>query len=272
MLVDNRIITVDLSHGSADYTSVNEAIRAAADGDTIVLRAGSYEEKILLDKGVHIAVDPEAEPGDTIVTSGCIATANAVGASITNLVIQQLVDIRGGNLLLQNCELTQGSDGVRICTGANPTIRQCKIHNCLYAGIYVQEGGSGLITGCDISNIKGGDGIHCKGSSEALQIKENSIHDCAAGNGIYFRKAAKGLVEGNVISTIQQFGIYIQSGSDPVVARNQVELCGIHCLMVSKEGNGSIKDNSMSGSVRIYKGCAPVLGANVVTGTLDTEA
>eukprot|EP00744_Colponema_vietnamica_P010646 GILI01015031.1.p1 GENE.GILI01015031.1~~GILI01015031.1.p1 ORF type:complete len:273 (-),score=51.85 GILI01015031.1:109-927(-) len=265
-LLDTRVLTVDLNNGGSEYSSINEAIRAAAEGDTIMLRAGSYEEKILLDKVVHIGVDPEAEPGDTVVTSGCIATAP--GGSITNLVIHQTVDIRAGSVLLQNCEVTLGPDGIRVCSGATPSIQQCKIHNVKYAGIYLQEEAGGSVIGCAISNVSG-DGIHAKGTKESLIIKENNITQCD--NGIYMRKGARATVEGNAISTINQFGIYIQSGSDPVISRNQVAQCGIHGIFISKEGNGNIKDNTVSGSVRIYKGCAPVLGANMVSGKLEAD-
>ena len=282
-LLDTRILTVDLSLNDAasspggaappnTYGSINEAIRAAADGDTIVLRAGSYEERVLLDRGVHIAVDPEAEPGDTVVTSGLICTVPSSlssAASVTNLVIQQMVDVRAGSVLLQNCEVSMGSDGVRICTGASPTIRQCKIHNCQGAGVYAQEGAAGSIVGCDISNVRG-DGIHCNGTLATLEIRDNTIHHCA--NGVYFRKGARGTVEGNTISNITQFGVYVQSASEPAIARNQIDSCGIHGVLVSKAGGGSIKDNAVSGSVRIYKGCTPVLGTNVVTGTMEAEA
>lgn len=266
-LLDTRVLTVDLNKGGAEYSSINEAIRAAAEGDTIMLRAGSYEEKILLDKAVHIGVDPEAEPGDTVVTSGCISVAN--GGSITNLVIQQMVDIRAGSVLLQNCEITLGSDGIRVCSGANPTIQQCKIHNVQYAGIYFQEEASGSVVGCAISNVRG-DGIHLKGSKESTIIRENNIAACD--NGIYFRKGARAMVEGNLISNITQFGVYIQSGSDPIISRNQIAQCGIHGIFLSKEGGGNIKDNTVNGSVRIYKGCAPILGANMVSGKLEAEA
>lgn len=249
---------------------MSEAIRAAVAGDTILLKAGFYEEKILMDKAVHIVVDSEAEPGDTVVTSGMICTAP--GGSVTNLVIQQLVDIRSGAVLIQNCEITLGSDGVRVGPGANPVVKDCKIHNIQGggAGVYFQEGALGTIDGCHISNVRN-DGVHVK-AAEGATIVNCEINDCP--NGIYFRMGAKGFVEGCSIHHCSQFGIYIQSGSDPLVVKNAIDHCDIHAILVSQKGGGTLRDNVVTAacSVRIYAGCSPVLGINNFAGLVEQEA
>ena len=269
--MESRILVVEPgTGGAAEFSSISEAIRAAVVGDTILLKAGFYEEKVLMDKAVHIVVDSEAEPGDTVVTSGMICTAPS--GSITNLVIQQLVDIRSGGVVMQNCEVTLGSDGIRIGAGANPTIKDCKIHNIQGggAGVYFQEGSLGTLEGCHISNVRN-DGVHVK-ASEAATIINCEISHCP--NGVYFRQGARGLVEGNAIHHCTQFGIYIQSGSEPIVSKNSIDTCDIHAVLVSQKGGGTIRDNVVTAacSVRIYAGCSPVLGINSFAGLVEQDA
>jgi len=50
---ENKTIYVD-DDGTADYTSIQAAINAAADGDTIFVYAGEYRESLNIDKSLHI--------------------------------------------------------------------------------------------------------------------------------------------------------------------------------------------------------------------------
>ena len=46
-------ITVD-DDGDADYEKIQDAINASADGDTVMVRAGFYEERLLVHKSISL--------------------------------------------------------------------------------------------------------------------------------------------------------------------------------------------------------------------------
>ncbi|CUI12364.1 Hypothetical protein, putative [Bodo saltans] len=262
--MDRRQLVVD-TKGGADFTSIADAVRAAAPGDAVVLRMGLYEEKVHLSKDIEVCLDAGVEPGEAIINSGVIVTATVV---LRNVYIEQVVDVRKGSATLFSCNLSQGSDGVRVCTGAKASLNECVIHDITVGGdgVYVQEGGAVELIKCDIGNCRV-NGVHAKGGE--VTVKECRIHDCDF--GLYFRKGARGAVEGNILERIKSFGIYVTGGSDPVILKNQVKLCDIHGVMISQQGAGTLRDNEVDASVRILRGCAPTLNVNQITGRIDNE-
>lgn len=262
--MDRRQLVVD-TKGGADFFSIADAIRAAAPGDAVILRMGLFEEKVHITKEIELIADASAERGEVIINSGIIVSANA---TIRNIFIQQQVDVRKGVAVLSGCDVSLGSDGVRVCTDAKATLSECSIHDVNLGGdgVYVQEGASVEIHKCDIWGCRV-NGIHVKGG-EAI-IKESRIHDCDF--GVYFRKGGKGSVEGCTLERIKSFGIYVTAGSDPLILRNTLRLCDVHGVMVSQQGSGNYRDNTVEASVRILKGCTPTLNINHISGRVDNE-
>jgi len=262
--MDRRQLTVD-TKGGADFLSIADAIRAAAPGDAVILRMGLFEEKVHVTKEIELIADGAAERGEVIINSGIIISANA---TIRNVFIQQQVDVRKGVAVLLGCDLSLGADGIRICSDAKATLTECSIHDVSTGGdgVYVQEGGNVEITKCDIFNCRV-NGVHVKGGEAT--VKETRIRDCDF--GVYFRKGGKGSVEGCTFERIHSFGVYVTGGSDPLILHNTLRLCDVHGVMVSQQGGGNYRDNTVEGSVRILKGCTPTLNINHITGRVDNE-
>lgn len=262
--MDRRQLVVD-PKGGADFSSIADAVRAAAPGDVVVLRMGLYEEKVHLVKELEVTVDPSTERGEVIINSGIIVTANV---TIRSVFIQQQVDVRKGIATLIGCDISLGTDGVRVCTDAKVVLTECNVHDINVGGdgVYVQEGAHAEITSCNIWGCRV-NGVHVKGGDAT--IKDCKIHDCDF--GVFFRKGGRGSVENNSIERIKSFGVYVTSGSDPMILKNSLKLCDVHGVMVSQQGSGSYRDNSVEGSVRILRGCTPTLNVNSITGRLDNE-
>eukprot|EP00760_Papus_ankaliazontas_P011600 PhM_4_TR14874/c0_g1_i1/m.30122/K10297/FBXO11; F-box protein 11 len=261
---DERVFTVN-SSGGADFRTITEAIRTAAAGDVIIVKMGSYDEKVVLDKEVTLTGDRSCEPADVVITGGLVALS---GGSISRLCFTQFVDIRSGNVRMENCDISQGYDGIRVCKEAYPSIVRCQIHAGQQGGdgIYFQEGARGVVEECEIFGNRV-NGIQVKGADVVL--RRNKIHDCQY--GVYFRLGGHGTVEDNVIEKVTTFGVYIIGGSDPVVCNNHVSQCGVHGILVSQGGAGNLRDNTVMGNVRVHRGCAPTLGMNNIQGRLDNE-
>lgn len=263
-MADTRVYVVNVK-GGAEYVSINDAIKAAVDGDTVQVHMGQYDEVILLDRAVNIVPEPGIEVLDVVVTGGAVCTANG---SISGISIQQLVDIRQGRPTLRNCDLSLGTDGVRVCTGSDATLQDCRIHGSQSGGdgVYVQEGGKVTISGCELFHHRV-NAIHVNGGE--AHVTTSKIHDCPF--GVYFRKGGKGLVESNTIDNVSRFGVYLVQSSDPLVTKNTIMNCGVSGIMIAQGALGQIKDNMVHATVRILRGCAPTLGANTINGHFDNE-
>ena len=263
--MDRRVLTVD-AKGMADFSRISDAIRAAVSGDIIALKMGLFEEKVHITKDIELTTDRDVEVGEVIVNSGIIIASS--GVVIRNIHIQQQVDVRQGSVVFDKCDFSQGADGVRVLTGATAKLQSCRIHNVVTNGdgVYVQEGAKAELEDCDIVDCRV-NGVHVKGGD--VSIKKCRISGCDF--GVYFRKGGHGVVDECTVDRIKSFAVYITGGSDPLIARNIIKNSDIHGIMVAQQGGGILRDNTIEGSVRILRGCTPILNVNTVTGRVDNE-
>ena len=263
--MDRRVLVVN-GKGGSEYTTITEAVKASVDGDTILVRVGQYEEKLVLDKSVSIIAEDHTEVADIIISGGVVITQGS--GSIKNISIQQALEIRGGTPHIEGCDVSQGSDGIRVLNDSNPHISKCSIHGAQSGGdgIYFGKGSKGTVEECDIHSNRV-NGIHVNGAEVVL--RQNKIHDCPY--GMYFRNNGKGVAENNIVDNVACFGIYVVNGADPLIVKNNVLNCAVHGVMISSGGSGNFKDNTVHGSVRILRGCMPTLGVNTFAGRIDNE-
>ncbi len=109
--------TVD-PNGNGDYASLTEAVAAAADGDTLILAGGTYDDSretfpILVEKQLTIS----AKEGETpVIASPRLVPAlelNADGIRVSGLQIDFLRSgmwIQGDDVAVENCRLSLGSE------------------------------------------------------------------------------------------------------------------------------------------------------------------
>eukprot|EP00755_Sulcionema_specki_P007413 Sspe_Gene.38221::Locus_18423_Transcript_1_1_Confidence_1.000_Length_714::g.38221::m.38221 len=213
VVADARHFVV-MANGSADFRTISDALREAADGDTITVKIGQYDEKVVIDRSVHIQGDSTAEVSDVIINGGVVCRA---GGSLKNLTVINQIEIRSGDVVIEGCDISEGFDGIRIMADANPTITRNTIHHARQGGdcIYFAEGSRGTVEDNEIHNARV-NGIQVN-AAEAV-IRRNRIHHCSY--GVFFRRGGKGTVDGNTIQECATLGVYIIQASDPVVERN----------------------------------------------------
>eukprot|EP01063_Lacrimia_lanifica_P011123 TRINITY_DN17909_c0_g1_i2.p1 TRINITY_DN17909_c0_g1~~TRINITY_DN17909_c0_g1_i2.p1 ORF type:complete len:278 (+),score=104.68 TRINITY_DN17909_c0_g1_i2:64-897(+) len=256
---------VVMANGSADYRTITEALRDAGEGDVISVKLGQYDEKIVVEKNVTIEGDPSTDATDIIVNGGVVLKASA---KLKHIAVTNTVEVRAGEPVLEECDISEGFDGVKISKGCNPTLVRNNIHHARQGGdcIYLAEGANATIEDNDIHNARV-NGIHVNGAN--CTITKNRIHSCHY--GVFFRRRAKGTMERNTIQDCATFGVYIIQSADPTVLRNNIMACQIHTIMVSQDGMGAIRENMCNGSLTVKKGCVPQLENNQVLGKLDNE-
>jgi parallel beta-helix repeat protein len=147
---------------SGDFVSISEAIKAAADGATILVRPGLYEESLTISKQIEIVGDGAVK--DIVVRSrneSCVSMLSE-RAAIKNLTLQSAagksgeqvfgVDVQSGELLLENCDVTSDSLACIAVRGAeaNPLIRNCRIADGAGGGIYFFDSAGGTVESCEI--------------------------------------------------------------------------------------------------------------------------
>lgn len=152
--------------GVAPYTSIQAAIDAAVDGDTILICAGTYEETLsIVDKNVSLEGEDrdttivDANRDDTVLTiSGDVGSASVSGLTLT-----------GGD--------TAGNGGGVLISDASPTLSELLITGnraAAGAGVFISESDAVLddivIMGCDATGAGGGIRLEGLGSSSLSHL------------------------------------------------------------------------------------------------------
>ncbi len=192
-------ITVN-SDGTADYTTVNDALAAATDGDTITIEGTLTELAITVNKDVTIQ-------GSTLSAEDTIlqASPNVGDAPDRIFTIPEGVTVTIKNITLQNGKAPNGvavGDAPGVSNGTNgifPNINDCKTDdagNCIGGadGGSSSKGGDNGTQGTPGNRGEDGGAILNRGK---LTLNNCSFKNNIAGNGSYGGKGGKGGDGGN---------------------------------------------------------------------------
>jgi len=245
-----------------DFRSINAAIQAAKAGSRILVKAGIYQETIIINKPVQIVGSGQVT--DIIIESwngNCIRmqTDHALVKGLTlrcraseNSVA---VYIPRGQLTVEQCDIASDSLAcVEICN-AEGIIMDCKIHDGKQNGVIVYQNGTGRIENCDIF-ANAYSGIEIKEGGNPI-VRNCKIHD-GKGSGVFVNQNGTGRIEDCDIFANAYSGIAIKEGGNPIV-RNSLIKQNREAVRVYKNGAGSVencdlRDNKM-GAWRIESGC-----------------
>lgn len=218
-------------HVPADQPTIQAAINAASNGDTVLVSAGTYYENINF-SGKAITVTSTSGPGATIINGqqqGPVVTFGTnegrasvlSGFTITNGYGNFNAGYEGGGILMNGTSPTiQGNvitsngacaEGMGLAAnGGGPLIQNNIIHN-------------NLQTGCD--GGPGGGGIYVEGATN-VQIVGNIVVDNSdyyGGGGGMAVSGTGTVISNNVISGNQGGGIAFGSyGGDGILVQNLI--------------------------------------------------
>ena len=203
--------------GGGQYKTISGALKEAQPGLKILVRPGTYEEQLIIDKPIEIIGDP-GETGKAITirntSSACVVMQvdHAVIKGLTlevragiratilkilqarNTIEEPCVDISQGQLVLEDCDIkSEAVAGVGIRgPETSAIIRRCKIHDGDSNGIWITNGATALIEDCDIFGTTWA-GIRIE--DEALPtVRRCKIHNIQNA-GVLATGNAKGTVE-----------------------------------------------------------------------------
>ncbi|MBI2923895.1 MAG: protein kinase [Planctomycetes bacterium] len=203
------------------FRTIGEGVAAAADGGTVLVGPGTYEETLVVTRPVVVEADGPA--GTVLVQSaGPVCVSLEGGATLRGLAIRNLagkettqcgaVALRGGACRLERCDIAaqQGVGVLVLEGGGKPVLWKCRIHTTKLFGVYFGAQGGGTMEGCEVYRT-GSTGIMV--GSKHVRLRGCRIHDTLAGAGIELDHHGATTLEACEIRKCAGSGLAIRRGS-----------------------------------------------------------
>ena len=248
---------VVVAPAGGDYTTIGEAIAAAAPDTPILIKPGVYRETIVIDKPVALIGDGARNEIRIESTGADCITIKAGQAVLHGLTLRSASGFgdRGvytvycaqGRLLIEYCDIATDSLSAVAVKGAEtvPVIRGCNIHDSTQAGIFFYDGARGIIDNCEIAG-NGLAGIQIKSGAHPTvrqcKIRQNK------GSGVFVNDGGRGIIEGCDISQNALAGISITTAGNPTVRDCNITNNRGYGIRAYEGGHGDIGGCALSGN------------------------
>ena len=231
------------------FDSIGEGISAVISGKSVIVKEGSYNDKLIIDKSITVKKMVESSTNNTIIDgsdkSGNLITVAADNVTISGFYINGANSTEVGiyidnyfSITIENNLIKNNKDyGINYCD-SNPTIQNNTIEGNGSSGIDIKSGGLGIIHGNSITNNKYG--IRSCGDSSP-EINNNEITS-NSNSGIYCREGANPVISYNTISN-NSYGVLI----DYNLTWGALVNPDIGGGDSASEGNNKISGNSIHG-------------------------
>lgn len=228
LLVSSSLAQATLVVPSATYPTIQSAIAAAINGDTVLVLPGTYQENLDV-LGKDIVIRGQGGPALTRVDGSLAALPTVVfSTGSTRAALLEGFTITGGSNPGNTAAAVGG--GIRV-VGASPTIRGCVVRNnsagAYGGGIGVSDypanvAASPLIEGCTVEDnaangaaFASGGGIACGGFGTAAPTSAAEIRNCVIrrnsantrGGGVILLYNAQCTIDGNQIYDNRTAGV-----------------------------------------------------------------
>lgn len=204
-----QVWVVDDNGGpGVDFTDVDPAVAAATDGDTLLIRPGSYSDLIIFDKSLSVIADTGPTP--TIAGASVRNVSAGKIVRLAGLKIQSPTEVglqiknSAGHVWIEDCSVF-GAAGFGDFISPNP-------HSTGYSGVEVNSSSAVSMNNCSISagagseyiplvgiNGDGGDAIKIFGPSK-VAISGSTIQGGQGGSVFDDDAAWSGSIGGDCIS------------------------------------------------------------------------
>ena len=166
--------------GDDYFSTIQDAVNAANDGDTIIVCPGTYNENVYVDKSVEIRSYSQ-NPEDTVVKGlnfdDYVFYVTADDVKISGFTVAEAffgIFLRSNNSRIENINFSNIiQEGIRLYYSSNNIIANNTINSIIYFGIYLKCSSNNTITDNTISN--NGCGIYLYYSSCNNTIANNNI-------------------------------------------------------------------------------------------------
>jgi len=199
-------IAVDDS-GGADYTSIQEAVYNANDGDTILVHAGTYTENVNVAK--QLTIKSESENPDGTIVQASDPNDHVFYATADNVTIS----------------------GFRV-TGANGIGKD---------GIHLEG-----VTACDVANnivSNNWCGIYLLDSRKNT-LRDNTVKS-NSNYGIFLVKSGNNTLHNNLVNSNNRYGIALDTSNNNNLSDNTVHSNGEHGIALGTSSHNRMRNNNI---------------------------
>jgi parallel beta-helix repeat protein len=249
--------------GFSNYRTIQDAVIAASDGDTIYVKPGNYSEEVILNKslslmpligeiGPIIIYGQGKETGMTVSSDGCVLeglTFQGYSGAAVHLLSR-------GNRI-ENNVFEDASPAILASGSKGNSINGNLISNC--------QGGVALRDASGNNSIDGNEIISCNisiflGEADGNSIIENNISD--AYWGIWLDNSSQVQIEGNDIQS-RSHGILLLNGSGLYVSDNLV--------MIDDAGNSTSRASLLANVSDVVFQRNEIGGGEIGLAALDCQ-
>ena len=281
-----------------DYRTIQQAINAAEEGDTIFVGTGTYYEYVVVDKALSLLGENN---NDTIVDGsgiGIVVSVIANNVAIHNLTIQNgEIGIWLGysrNNILSDTTITDNSYGIYLWGSSNNFLTD-NIASDNYDGIYFYSSSDNTVSGNIASNNSYGihldsssanvlvDNVFSSNTNDGIRIyhsDNNVISDSTISNntyGVYVADSDKNLLSVNKVLNNQD-GIYFYYSRNNILTGNTIANNSQYGVFLDSSSNNEIFHNSFIKNIESSRSVNSVnswdngVEGNYWSGYLNTDA
>ena len=209
--------------GWGTYRTISAALRAAADGATVLVQPGVYRESLVLDREVVLQAQQGEGTVELVATRGAALTVLAPRGSVRGFTVRSArgdaaVVVSAGAVLLEDCEITGGH--VEINGKAAPVLRGCLVSGAHGVALRLTGEGSPVLANLTVRDIEG-DGLVLDGSVRP-EIRGLALHR-VSGHGVVVRGEARGVLDGCDLAGTGRAALHVEGAAAP-----QLRGCRIH--------------------------------------------
>ena len=274
-------------NGAGQFATIGEALRTVQPGMRIIVRPGTYNEALVIDKSVEIVADPTGTSEPVVLqtsrfSSITMRTGHALVRGFTirhrvgwlgalyRIFSQEevaAVDIPQGELVLEDCDIISNSVAGIAIHGrtAKPVIRRARIHDGRSNGLWFYGGAHGIIEDCEIFGTKRA-GVRIEDEANPT-LRRCKVHH-TENAGIVVTDGGLGTIEDSEIWGNHFSGFESRDGSAPVIRRGSIHDSRDNGVYIHSESSATVEDcrifNNSNVGVQITEDSSPLVAGSKI--------
>ncbi|MGW0436576.1 right-handed parallel beta-helix repeat-containing protein [Micromonospora sp. NPDC003197] len=206
-------------------STIEEAVRAAAPGATVIVQPGTYRERLRLTRDVVVVA--EDGPGTVVIDAdhGVAVFAARGTATLRGVTVRggganlPAIQVGQGDLRLTDCEVVgQGIVALHV-PGGRIELRDCQVNNPAGAGFLIEKDATGEVVRTTVRDV-GSAAIVISGGADPV-FRDCTLTD-GRGTGVLAVNGGRGSLEGCDISAMAGPAVAVEANGAVRVVRTTV--------------------------------------------------